>query len=301
MYRKNLALLTTSGLATMGLAGMLVVAPAAAQMSDHPSNQPLTVAAEIGFAPFNMQRGDGGVEGFSVDMAQGIADRLKRPSLKVMDVVWANIFAGMYAKRYEYIIGPATITEKRAEQMLFGEPYLDVGLGFLTRQDNKLSSMDELKGKTVAVTSGGVQDDWMFEFAKKYDINVKRFDATADAHEAVMARRADAYMTMITAGLWSSKKQPRFSFDLYGDVVDTVGKGKAFGLPFRPKDVEFRNQVERALECMKIDGSLAAIHEKWFGKPPLPTSSTAVVFSGYGAPGWKGFTPEPHALNCPLK
>jgi hypothetical protein len=35
MYLRNIATLTTSGFATMGLVGMLVVAPAAAQMSDH--------------------------------------------------------------------------------------------------------------------------------------------------------------------------------------------------------------------------------------------------------------------------
>ena len=62
----------------LGLAGVLA-STSAAQMSDHPQSQELTVAAEIGFAPFNMKKPGGSVEGFMVDMNGQIAKRLGRP------------------------------------------------------------------------------------------------------------------------------------------------------------------------------------------------------------------------------
>jgi polar amino acid transport system substrate-binding protein len=49
---------------------------------------------------------------------------------------------------------------------------------------------------------------------------------------------------------------------------------------------------------MKLDGSLQAIYEKWFGAQPDPLSSTMAVYVGYGAPGFTGYDPTPHVPQC---
>jgi polar amino acid transport system substrate-binding protein len=277
----------------MSFVGFFATA-ANAQMTDHPQSQELAGAAEVGFAPFMMPKLDGTTEGFNVDMNTELAKRLGRPGFKVVEVPWANIFAGLYAKRYEYIAAPTTITAKRASQMLFAEPYIDVGLGFITRKDNRLSSIDDIKGKKIGVVSGSVQDDWMTENGEKYGVDVMRFDGTPDSLQAVSIGRTDGHMSTVLAGLWLIKKKSQFTID-----VSLPAYGR-FGLAFRPDDVEFRNLVEKHLECMKLDGTLAGFYEKWFGAKPDPKSSTVVVYAGYGAPGWAGHTPEPHAVICPL-
>jgi polar amino acid transport system substrate-binding protein len=270
--------------------------PAQAQMADHPADQPLTVAAEVGFAPWIMKTPDGKLQGFQVDVTEELAKRMGRPGFRVIDTVWANIFAGLYAKQYEFVIGPTTITAKRAEELLFAEPYLDVSLGFLTGRKLGAKKIEELKGRRIGVTSGSVQDDWMNQNAAKYGITVQRFDATTDALQAILSGRSDGYMTMESTGLWTIKQQPgRFAFDV------AVPTGQHMGLPFRPADVDFRNLVERHIECMKQDGTLAKIYQKWFNRPPGPKSSTVTVYPGYGAVGWKGYASEPHQVNCASK
>lgn len=268
------------------------VSPARAQMEDHASDQPLRVAAEIGFQPFNFREADGTVTGFSYELSEEISKRLGRPGYDVVDIVWSNIFAALHAKRVEYIIGPTTITPQRAEEMLFSEPYFDVALAFLTSKDSRFGSMDDVRGKTVGVTSGSVQDDWMKANAEKHGIAVQRFDKTADAVQAVAIRRIDAYMTTEASARWTVKKQPLFAADV------AVSTGGSFGLPFRKNDVEFRNHVEEQLECMKRDGTLSAIYQKWFDVEPAPDSSTATVYPGYGAPGWPGHMPEAAPGKC---
>ena len=69
-------------------------------------------------------------------------------------------------------------------------------------------------------------------------------------------------------------------------------------MAFRKSDVEYRNRVEETLECMKLDGTLAAIHEKWLGAPPEPGSAAATVFEGYGIADLEGFDPTPHTASC---
>ena len=63
-------------------------------------------------------------------------------------------------------------------------------------------------------------------------------------------------------------------------------------------DPQERETVENALECMKMDGTLAKLHEKWFGYAPKPGSAAATVFPGYGVPGMAGYDPTEHKPTC---
>jgi polar amino acid transport system substrate-binding protein len=69
-------------------------------------------------------------------------------------------------------------------------------------------------------------------------------------------------------------------------------------MPTRNDNVALRNQLEDALECMKTDGTMAKLYEKWFGLPPEPGSTVTTVFPGYGAPGMPGYDPTPHKPAC---
>ena len=274
------------------IALILGVSGAHAQVSDHAQNQELSGAAEVGFAPFMMNRADGTVEGYNFDLSTEIARRLGRPGFKLVQVPFAGIFAGLYAKRYEFIAAPVTITERRAAEMLFSEPYHDVALAFVTRTDRRLQSMDDLRGKRIGVVSGSVQDEWMRENAARYGIEPMRFESTPDSLQAVSIRRIDAHMTTLDAGLWMLHTQGQFAVD-----VRLPAHGK-FGFAFRPDDAEFRDVVERHLECMKRDGTMARIYQKWFGTAPDPASSTVTVYEGLGAPGWRGHVANAQATPC---
>ena len=59
-----------------------------------------------------------------------------------------------------------------------------------------------------------------------------------------------------------------------------------------------RNQVEDVLECMKRDGSLAKLSEKWFGSKPAADDAENTPFPGYGVPGLPGYDPAPHEPRC---
>ncbi len=280
--------MTTRGFGTRGvwaLAAVLLLAmPALAQMDDHPKDRPLTVGADVGFAPFAFKTPAGEVTGFSVDFAREIAKRLGRPGLEVTDSKWSVIFAGLFAKRYEYIAAPTNITKERAEQMLFTEPYMATGLGFLIRQDDQMKGVEDLKGKIVAVNSGSISDTWATENAQSHGFEIQRYDKNADAVQAVLTRRAFANISEVptVAYIATQQKQLKVGHNLY--------TGRNFGLAFRKDDIEFRNEVEKVVEAMKKDGSLAKLHEKWFGRPPDPGTAMTVVYEGFGAPGFPGYT-----------
>ena len=81
-----------------------------------------------------------------------------------------------------------------------------------------------------------------------------------------------------------------------GHTLPIAGK---FGLAFHPDDSELRKEAENALECMKLDGTLADLHEKWFGFRAGEDTATNTVYLGYGHPGFEGYDAESHVPRCP--
>jgi len=59
-----------------------------------------------------------------------------------------------------------------------------------------------------------------------------------------------------------------------------------------------RNQVEDILTCMKRDGTIATLSEKWFGNKPGPDQAEVMEFPGYGVPGLPGHDPTPQNPRC---
>jgi polar amino acid transport system substrate-binding protein len=49
---------------------------------------------------------------------------------------------------------------------------------------------------------------------------------------------------------------------------------------------------------MKTDGTLAKIHEKWFGVKPDANSSAAKVYPGTGAPDFEGYDATERKAAC---
>src|SRR5437879_9814801 len=67
---------------------------------------------------------------------------------------------------------------------------------------------------------------------------------------------------------------------------------------FRKDDAPLRNAVEEALECLKQEGTVARLHEKWFGFKPAAGAAAVTVYPGYGVPGLPGHDPKPHQPHC---
>lgn len=279
--------------AAQGLAVLaLVAAPAYAQDADHPQGEKLKIACDLGFAPFCFKTTSGEITGFTYDFAEGIAKKLGRPGIEVTDSNFSAIFAGLFSKRYEMVPAPTNITKERATQMLFSEPYMPTGLGFLAKKGAKIDKLEDLKGKEITVNNGSVSDKWLTDNEAKYGYKIQRYNKNADAVQAVMIGRAFANVADEPVSRYVSTQMPN------AEVVYVEKTGNNFGIAFRKEDKAFREKVEEAVECMKSDGSLAKIYAKWFGAQPDKDSSTVTIYPGTGAPGFDGYDPTEHKLAC---
>jgi polar amino acid transport system substrate-binding protein len=251
----------------------------------------LIVAADVGFAPHIMANPSGGYEGYNVDMIAEVARRLG-VEYEIVDQEWSGIFAGLNAKKYDFIIAPTTVTQERSEKMLFMEGYLDSDYLFVVKADSTIAKLEDLKGKIIAVNKGNIYDKWATEQAEQYGWTMQRYGKNADAIQAVLSGRADVNLASVSASAWAAKQSPMLK------TAVLVKTGQVFSSAFRLEDVELRNRVEQVVECMKLDGFFSKLNEKWFSLPAGAGSSMVTVEAGYGAPGVNGYQANFHRPQC---
>jgi len=278
----------TRYLLSAAAAALLLVAPAKAD-----ELAPLHTGVDATFAPHAFPNlSGGGYQGFNIDLANEFAKRLKR-KITIDATQYSGLLPAMQAGTYDFVAAPTTVTKERAESMLFTEGYLNTDFQFLIKKGApKIEKLEDLKDKIVAVNKGSAYESWARDLEGKIGWKVEAFGTQTDAVQAVLAGRADANVAGNTAIAWAVKNSPQL------ELSYLYSTGLVWAAPTRKDSAALRNTLDVAIECMKLDGTMAKMHEKWFGIPPAPGSAAVTVFPGYGVPDMPGYDPTPHTPSC---
>ena len=122
---------------------------------------------------------------------------------------------------------------------------------------------------------------------------MESFDTEPDAVQAVLSGHAYANLAGNTVVEYAAKKTPMFVAGL--TLTDTR---LPWATPFRKDEVALRNEIDNVLKCMKKDGTIDRLAQKWFGVAPAPTDLENVVYPGNGIPGDPGYQPNNPPPDC---
>jgi polar amino acid transport system substrate-binding protein len=277
---------------TFALLLLAVAGPAHAQ-GGGAGQAPLRCAVDGTFAPHAFPSLQGGVQGFQIDLFREVAKRMGR-EITIDSASFSGLIPALNAGRYDFLCAPTTVTPERAENLLFTEGYLFTELQFgIRRGSPPIKSDEDLRGKTISVNKGTPYEQWVTRNAERLNLTLLAFDTQPDAVQAVLQGRAQANLSGNTVVKYSASRTPLF-------VADWVLPNTRFhwGTPFRKDSGAMRNQVEDVIVCLKREGFVARLSEKWFGQVPGPEDAELVVFPGYGPPNLPGFDPTPQEPKC---
>lgn len=161
-------------------------------------------------APFCYQDADGSFKGYDVEFAKRIAKELLGDENKITWVVVnpADRVAYLQTSKVDLMLADFTVTDERAKSVDFTLPYQKVSIGVVSSKKAPISSVDDLKGKTLAVNTGTTQDSYFSSNAP--DVNLLKVDSISDGFQALTSGRTAAFSQDNTTVLVWAKKNPDY-------------------------------------------------------------------------------------------
>ena len=157
-------------------------------------NGVIRIGVYDGQPPFG-ELNDGKFEGFEITMAKTIANDLFAPKQGRIEFVPMNVedrIPALINNRVDMVIATITITEARSKQIDFSIPYFSVNLGVLTRKDDRIKSLSELRNKKILLESGGTGEAF---FRKEGFSNFEFCKIARECYRMLKDGKVDAYAT----------------------------------------------------------------------------------------------------------
>ncbi len=211
------------------------------------------------FPPFSYSNDKGELAGFDVDVSREIAQRIGRSS-RIVATEWDGILAGLLAKKYDAIIASMAITPARQESVNFSTPYYQSGAQLFVHRDNpdQVYSINECDGLRIAVVLGETYQQFLE--TRFPEIEVVTLKSSAEIFEMLEQKRITGFVTDRLVGAWQIKQAGR-PFVPVGEMLYK----ERIGIAIRKEMPQLLAQVNQALADMESDGTLSAIHNRYFG------------------------------------
>ncbi len=215
------------------------------------------VGMDPSFPPFEFPAPDGRPVGLDVDLAEAIAATWG-VRVEIVGVGFDELLDAVHAHRVDSALSALPVVPHRTRDVSFSAPYVEAGLMLVVAVTGDLQRLEELRGRRLAVEWGSNADAEARALARRWEgeLALVLRDSVPAALDALLAGEADAALV------------DAVSLALYGhrDQLRTVGP-PVVSDPYVvvvPADApQLLQAVNRALEQLRNDGTLAEIEGRW--------------------------------------
>lgn len=228
------------------------------------SSKTLRVAVPQDFPPFGSVGSDMTPQGYDVDMATLIAEKLG-VKVELVPVTSANRVPYLQTNKVDLVISSLGKNAERELVIDFTDAYAPFYNGVFAPEDVAITSVADLGGKTVGVTQGSIEDLELTKIAPE-GITIKRYEDNNGTISAFLSGQVEAIATgnVVAAAILAKNpaKRPEPKF-LIKDSPCYIGLNK--------NEPALLEAVNKIIADAKSDGSLDKISQKWLGTD-LPAS-----------------------------
>lgn len=227
--------------------------------------EPLRIATDATYPPFEYIDASGKVAGFEVDLAYALCKEMNTPC-EVVNQPWDGLIPGLQVKKFDAIMASMNITDERRRAVDFSKVYYFMQNRFVARKA-AAARVDAaaLKGKAIAVQTGTPQERFVTrEFGKS--ATIRRYVNAQDPMLELASGRVDytfGNTVQLQKGFLETPKGKGFGF--VGPVFDgrrdkVLGEGVAVAL--RKNDAELKARFDKAIDAVKQKGVFQQLLQK---------------------------------------
>lgn len=221
----------------------------------------LVMATSADYPPFEyVETGKSDeIIGFDVDLAKAIAGKLGY-ELEVKDTDFGGLIQSLKSGQADFVLAGMTPTEERKKNVDFSDIYYTASHMIVSKKDSEIETLEDLKGKTVGVQLGSIQEGKADEIKETVAITVENRNRIPELIQEIKAGRFDAAIIedTVAKGFFENDKE-LVGFTI-SDDPEEAGSAIAF-----PKNSELTEKFNKELQKMKENGELQELVVKWFG------------------------------------
>lgn len=211
------------------------------------------------YFPFTFVQQDA-LQGFEVDFMTAVAEETG-DEVEFVTMAFSGLIGALESGRIDTIANQITITPDREAKFAFSQPYVYDGAQVVTKAGNEgeITSVEDLKGRTVAVNLGSNFEQLLRELPYSDEIDIRTYDSNIEQDTAL--GRVDAFVMDRVSSTQVIAESP-LPLALAGEPFSRIENA----LPFPDTDEgnAMRDRIDAAITTLKENGTLAEISQRWF-------------------------------------
>ena len=221
--------------------------------------------------------GNGKYVGFHTEMGERIVADLSKAAGKELTITYSPVTSQnriplVQNGTVDLECGSTTNNATRAKDVSFAVTTYVEEVRILTKANSGINGIADLKGKTVAVTTGTTSVQTLRKNKRAEGMEFKELMGKdhADSFLLLESGRADAFVmdgSILAAN--ASKSRNAADYKMVGEVLSV----EPIACMLRKDDPAFKKAVNDSIKRQIADGSLAKLYDKWFMQPVPPTNT----------------------------
>jgi glutamate/aspartate transport system substrate-binding protein len=234
----------------------------------------ITIGVREASVPFSYIDAQKQPQGYSIDLCLKVADavktELKMPRLDVrfVPVTSGNRIAMVKDGKVDLECGSTTNTRDRQKDVAFAYTTFVAGIKMLAKKSSNITSVEDLRGKTVVVTKGTTSEKMLKQLNDDRVLKLTILETTDhnESFAAVADGRAVAFPMddILLYGLISKAAKPD-EFAVVGRYLSV----EPYGIMLRKNDQPFERIVDKTLNELFQSGEVRRIYARWFSTKEL--------------------------------
>ncbi|TIP83341.1 MAG: transporter substrate-binding domain-containing protein [Mesorhizobium sp.] len=231
-------------------------------LSDIAARGTVRIAVPQDFPPFGSVGADMTPQGYDVDIANLIGEKLGA-KVEIVPVTSANRIPYLQTNKVDLVISSLGKNPDRERVIDFSEAYAPFYNGVFAPADVAVAKAEDLAGKTVGVTRGAIED---LELTKVVpaSVEIKRYEDNNGTISAFLSGQVEVIATgnVVAAAILEKNppKRPELKF-LIKNSPCYIGMNK--------QQPALMAKINGIIAAARSDGALNAISQKWL-KVDLP-------------------------------
>lgn len=264
-YLGALALVTSLTLAACGSK----TETSADKWTTYESEKSITIGFDETFVPMGFKDKSGDYVGFDIDLATAVFDQYGI-AIKWQPINWDLKETELNNGKIDLIWNGYSLTEERAEKVLFTDPYLPTSDVIIAKKSSGITSAADMADKILGAQSGSSSYDTFLNNPAILKDIVKDNDATqyetfTQAFIDLKSDRIDGLLVdSIYANYYLTEEGELENYHVID--ISKEFQGHNFAVGARKSDKTVVENINKAFKKLYEEGKFQEISKKWFGE-----------------------------------